>query len=202
MSEVITKTRKPRCCSKCGKPGHTKNKCTAETRPTTEPLVNVFEENTDLSTEYTCVNPDDPDEVVFTRDTNKRHYLRKDKQKFYEYMRSIGEVYLEPEDIAPCCSEPDEVYIDTDNKICYIIEKNNQSKPGVNKEKILAAGFKRYHYRHIIPNYTVHNVYCLSDWFKHRRQQSNIEYLEYKRIAYFWGEDIDYKELIVRFMCE
>lgn len=217
MSKVIENTKKQRCCSNCGNPGHTKKKCTSEikqkeTKPknkgtgaggaNTTLNGNIFEDKTNLSTEYASVNPDDPDEIVFKSDLTERHFIRKDKKKFYKYMKSINETGIDIEYISPGCCEPDEVYIDNENKICYIIEKKNQSGGGSVDEKLQTGEFKKYHFKQIIPNYTIHYIYCLSDWFKKTKYQCNLQYLEYKNIPYFWGDDANYKETIIQFICE
>jgi hypothetical protein len=122
------------------------------------------------------------------------------KSALHKYMTKIGEknTDLQP---AAGCKEPDEAYVDNTRKAVYIIEKKFQQTPGSVDEKLQTGPFKKYHYGKLFPNYTVHYIYCLADWFKREEYMSVLEYLEESDIPIFWGNDTEYKKNIIDFIC-
>jgi hypothetical protein len=99
------------------------------------------------------------------------------------------------------CKKPDEAYINETRKQLFIIEKKFQQGPGSVDEKLQTGLFKKTHYKKLFPNYTIHYVYCLSDWFKREEYMSVLEYLQESNIPVFWGNDADYKNKMVDFIC-
>jgi hypothetical protein len=86
-------------------------------------------------------------------------------------------------------------------KNIFIIEKKFQQTPGSVDEKIQTAAFKKYHYSNLFPNFKIHYIYCLSDWFKRDEYKSVLKYLSDINIPIFWGNDEEYKKNIINFMC-
>ena len=97
------------------------------------------------------------------------------------------------------CKNPDECYIDETSKNIFIIEKKFQNVAGSVCEKIQTPDFKIWQYSRTFPTYSIVYIYCLSDWFK-ENCKAELEYLEYKKIPIFWGNDVNYKESIIEFM--
>ena len=118
----------------------------------------------------------------------------------HKYMENLGEKDTSLQSAAGC-KEPDEVYIDLTRKYIFVIEKKFQQTPGSVDEKIQTAAFKKYHYSNLFPNFKIHYIYCLSDWFKRDEYKSVLEYLSNINIPIFWGNDEEYKKNIINFMC-
>lgn len=97
------------------------------------------------------------------------------------------------------CKNPDECYIDKESKKIFIIEKKFQQCSGSVCEKIQTPDFKLWQYSRTFPNYNIIYIYCLSDWFK-TNCIAELEYLNYKKIKYFWGNSKTYKEDIIEFI--
>ena len=86
------------------------------------------------------------------------------------------------------CKNPDECYIDEENKTIFIVEKKFQQVGGSVCEKIQTSDFKIWQYRRTFPEFEIIYIYCLSDWFKYNCK-AEIEYLEFKgnEIYVEWG---------------
>jgi hypothetical protein len=126
--------------------------------------------------------------------------INANKVLLYKYMIKNGEKNNKLKQ-ASGCKEPDEAYIDENRKIIYIIEKKFQQTSGSVDEKIQTGPFKKLHYGEQFPNYIVHYIYCLSDWFKQDEYNCVLEYLTKNNIQIFWGNDENYKNDIIKFMC-
>ncbi len=131
---------------------------------------------------------------------NDYEFVNANKSKLYKYMETNGERNIQLQQAAGC-KEPDEAYIDIHRKLVFIIEKKFQQTPGSVDEKIQTGPFKKLHYSKQFPNYKVHYIYCLSDWFKRDEYNSVIDYLQENNIPVFWGNDSEYKNNIITFMC-
>ena len=88
--------------------------------------------------------------------------------------------------------QPDECFINDDNKIIYILEKKFQQCAGSVDEKIQTAIFKKEYYEEQYPGYTIEYAYVLSDWFKSNKYQPEMRFLKKYDFKIFWGSDIDY----------
>jgi hypothetical protein len=97
------------------------------------------------------------------------------------------------------CKNPDECFIDDENKRIFIIEKKFQQTSGSVCEKIQTSDFKLWQYSRSFPSYDVVYMYCLSDWFKNNCK-AELEYLSYKNVPIFWGSNDTYKDDIIDFM--
>lgn len=97
------------------------------------------------------------------------------------------------------CKHPDECFIDTENKILFIIEKKFQQCSGSVCEKIQTAPFKVWQYKRLYPKYDIKYIYCLSSWFKDNCK-SELEYLHLHNIKIFCGNDINYKQEIIKYI--
>ncbi len=160
-----------------------------------------YEEKTDLSPLYTACIQEKKEKVRTIRfEGYDFHLINANKSALHKYMTKIGEknTDLQP---AAGCKEPDEAYIDTAKRAVYIIEKKFQQTPGSVDEKLQTGPFKKYHYGKLFPNYTIHYIYCLADWFKREEYTSVLEYLGESDIPIFWGNDPDYKQKIINYIC-
>jgi hypothetical protein len=126
--------------------------------------------------------------------------INTNKSTLHKYMENIREKDTNLQSAAGC-KEPDEAYIDLTRKYIFVIEKKFQQTPGSVDEKIQTAAFKKYHYSNLFPNFKIHYIYCLSDWFKRDEYKSVLEYLSNINIPVFWGNDEEYKKNIINFMC-
>ena len=104
-------------------------------------------------------------------------------------------------EIAPAhgCKRPDECFINNDTKTVFIIEKNSREDMAQFVKKFKTPDFKVWQYQRLFPNYKIVYIYCLSSWFR-EKCKSELEYLMYKNIPVFWGDDKMYKEKLVDFM--
>jgi hypothetical protein len=130
----------------------------------------------------------------------ERKWIQASKDNLKKYMKEIGELN-EQITSAPGCKEPDEAYIDPEQKIVFIIEKKFQQGPGSVDEKIQTSHFKLKHYKKLFPNYNkIYYMYCLSDWFNRDEYKSSLEYLEEEKVPYFWGSSETYKQDMIEFI--
>jgi hypothetical protein len=130
----------------------------------------------------------------------ERKWIQASKDNLKKYMKEIGELN-ENTTSAPGCKEPDEAYVDPEQKIIFIIEKKFQQGPGSVDEKIQTSHFKLKHYKKLFPNYNkIYYMYCLSDWFKRDEYKSSLEYLEDEKIPVFWGSSETYKQDMIEFI--
>lgn len=97
------------------------------------------------------------------------------------------------------CKNPDECYIDEEFKNIFILEKKFQQSSGSVCEKIQTPDFKLWQYSRTFPDYNIIYVYCLSDWFK-KNCIAELEYLDCKKVPYFWGSSKTYKDAIIDFI--
>lgn len=98
------------------------------------------------------------------------------------------------------CKNPDEAYIHLPTKTIFIIEKKFQQCSGSVCEKIQAASFKRRHYQKLYPQFTIHYIFCLSEWFKTNCPAELIDLQEEQHIPIFFGNDEKYKDNIIDFI--
>lgn len=130
----------------------------------------------------------------------EQEFINVNQSALHRYMNNKNE---KNKNIQPAagCKKPDEAYINETTKQIFIIEKKFQQGSGSVDEKIQTGPFKKRHYKKLFQNYNVHYIYCLSDWFKRDEYKSVLEYLEESEIPVFWGNDADYKNKIVDFIC-
>lgn len=160
-----------------------------------------YEEKTNLETLYSeCVENKKNKSKIIKFIGYENELINANKSMLHKYMENLGEKNTTLQSAAGC-KEPDEAYIDLAKKYVFIIEKKFQQTPGSVDEKIQTAAFKKYHYSNLFPNFKIHYIYCLSDWFKRDEYKSVLEYLSNINIPVFWGNDEEYKKNIINFMC-
>ena len=151
-----------------------------------------YEKNTELNSLFTTTNTTYG--IIFN-DYPDRPMVKVDKGKLFKYMKDkmskVGHAHG--------CKQPDECYVDEKGKKIVIIEKKFQQCPGSVCEKIQTPDFKIWQYSRLFPSYKIHYVYCLSEWFKDNCK-AELDYLQVKGIPIFWGNDINYKSDIVKFI--
>lgn len=159
-----------------------------------------YEDMTNLEEYYSEISYDKKEKIKNIKFKDyERELIVANKSKLYKVMEKIGEKNkLQP---AAGCKEPDEAYIDKNRKITFIIEKKFQQTPGSVDEKIQTGHFKKTHYSKQFPNYKINYIYCLSDWFKRDEYTSVLDYLKENDIPIFWGNDKNYKNDIIKFIC-
>ena len=158
-----------------------------------------FEKSTELKS--TCsVEKEEKyaDFVKFDDDKNKKVYCHIKEKKLLKYL-----VPKVPG--AHGCKQPDNCYIDQEEKIIFIIEKKMQKVSGSVGEKIQTGPFKREHYKEMYPDYEIVYIYCLSNFFK-KSYEAELKYLKKEKIPVFWGEEPDYfkklSDFIINFNCK
>lgn len=160
-----------------------------------------YEDKTNLEELFSELKCDKKSKIRNIKFNNyKNELVNVNKSNLYKFMEKIGEKNdkLQP---AAGCKEPDEAYIDINKKMVFIIEKKFQQTSGSVDEKIQTGPFKKIHYSKQFPNYKVNYIYCLSDWFKRDEYTSVLDYLKENNIPVFWGNDLNYKEDIIKFIC-
>ena len=155
-----------------------------------------YEELTDLNDCFsTIATMKHASKIIFNKFSSKM-YTRTKQSNLFKYMINNINKNIET---AHGCKNPDECYIDEDLKIIYIIEKKFQQVSGSVCEKIQTPDFKIWQYNRTFPEFKIVYIYCLSEWFKNNCK-AEIEYLNYKKIPIFWGNDEKYKEDIIDFI--
>lgn len=161
-----------------------------------------YEDKTDLKSLYSSCDINKKDNYKTIRFTGYDgiELINANKSALHKYMLKINEKNTS---ILPAagCKEPDEAYVNDTHKIIFIIEKKFQQGPGSVDEKIQTGPFKKLHYGKLFPNYKIYYIYCLSDWFKRPEYASVLDYLTECSIQIFWGNDDDYKNKMVEFIC-
>lgn len=155
----------------------------------------LYEEITDLKDEIKIIKTNKFSETVKFNGYEKL-YLKTKQGKFLKCMRDKINIDIIK---AHGCKNPDECYIDEEQKHIFIIEKKFQKKSGSVCEKIQTPDFKLWQYSRTFPDFTIIYIYCLSDYFK-LNCKAEIEYLDFKKIPYFWGSDELYKINIIKFI--
>lgn len=154
-----------------------------------------YEEITDLSDNFTVLEDHDFSKKIKFNQYEKNFIATKQSGLFKSMKQYINKTIEK----AHGCKNPDECYINKTNKYMFIIEKKFQQKPGSVCEKIQSADCKVWQYNRTFPEYKIVYIYCLSEWFKNNCK-AELEYLAYKKIPVFWGNDINYKKKIIDFM--
>lgn len=155
-----------------------------------------YEELTSLKDKYNSCNENNK---CIEFEGYDRKFVKGDKSDLHKIMKKNGETNP---DILPAagCKQPDEAYIDLENKIAYIIEKKFQQTSGSVDEKLQTGPFKKMHYGKLFPNFKIYYIYCLSDWFKKEDYKSTLNYLTENGIPIFWGSSETYKEDMIEFI--
>ena len=155
----------------------------------------LYESKTSLDTHYEYSKQINGFTVV-KFNTSPTEFVTASKTQFFKYMKDEMNKEIAP---AHGCQRPDECFINNDKKIVFIIEKKFQSGHGSVCEKIQTPDFKVWQYQRLFPNYKIVYIYCLSSWFR-EKCKSELEYLMYKNVPVFWGDDEFYKEKLISFM--
>ena len=154
-----------------------------------------YEELTDLDDRITILNTSNfSSTIVF--DNNKNPFIKTKQSNLFKCMKDYIDTTIVK---AHGCKNPDECYIDQEQKNMFIIEKKFQQGSGSVCEKIQTPDFKLWQYKRTFPNYNIIYIYCLSEWFK-TNCQAELEYLVYKKIPFFWGNSKTYKDDIINFI--
>lgn len=182
---------------------HLKNKGTGAGGANTNFNGIPYEEKTELNTHYSVchyVNSKKNKYKVIKFTGYENEFVNVNKSDLHNFMEEMNEKEKEFQPAAGC-KKPDEAYVDLQRKMIFIIEKKFQQTPGSVDEKIQTGPFKKQHYGKLFPNFNVYYMYCLSDWFKRKEYKSVLDYLEENKIPLFWGNDDNYKNNIIQFMC-
>jgi len=154
----------------------------------------IFENFTSLKEQIELIEKKDNYEEIKFKNKEKKLILV-NKSKLFKYMEDNKKLNKDIEK-AHGCKNPDECYIDEDNKIIYIIEKKFQKVNGSVCEKIQTPDFKIWQYSRTFPEYKINYIYCLSKWFE-ENCKAELQYLDYKKIVYFFGNQKDYKKNLI-----
>lgn len=86
--------------------------------------------------------------------------------------------------------QPDEAFVNYNNKTVYIIEKKFQKCSGSVDEKLPNCEFKKQEYEKLCTpiGYKVEFYYVLSDWFKNPVYRDTLQYINEKNCLYFYNE--------------
>ena len=154
-----------------------------------------YEEMTDLKSEYDIQSSDKHSVIIKFFNHEKVFKMSKQSHLFKAMDKYVDKNTIK----AHGCKNPDECYIDEQNMIMFILEKKFQQVGGSVCEKIQTPDFKIWQYSKQFPDFRIIYMYCLSDWFK-ENCKAELEYLKYKNIPVFWGNDPNYKINIINFI--
>lgn len=155
-----------------------------------------YEKITDLDSEYIEIeNGKYSVEIIFKLNKKILFVMMKGKN-FQKYMKKYAAENIHS---AHGCKKPDECFINESDKNIFIIEKKFQQVGGSVCEKIQTPEFKLWQYNRQYPKYNFIYIYCLSEWFGDNCQ-AELEYLKYKKIPFFFGNDKNYKNEIISFI--
>ena len=185
-----------------------------------------FEKLTDLETEYQTIEINKHSKQVYFNENPEKFYYFCPKSNLFKFMNCdyesviqyqsgqpprgtdtnlfVGQTHMGTETnlfVGHGCKYPDECFVNVRNKQIYIIEKKYQKSHGSMCEKIQTPHFKLWQYNKCFPNYTVHYMYCLSEWFK-TNCKAELEYLKEFDVPVFFGEDDNYKYDMVSYIPE
>jgi hypothetical protein len=152
-----------------------------------------YEQKTDLSSNFNIIKKQKYHKII---NFNNLELVCINNKQLFKYMKNKTNNSICK---AHGCKQPDECYIDENNNIIFIIEKKFQQTSGSVCEKLQTPDFKLWQYSRTFPDYKIVYIYCLSDWFK-ENCIAELEYLKYKNIPVFWGNDSNYKNKIVSFI--
>ena len=155
----------------------------------------TYEEMTDLQTEYNLIKENEHSNRIRFNNSDTIFITTRQSHLF----KCMNEHVNKDIKKAHGCKNPDECFIDEENKRIFIIEKKFQQGHGSVCEKIQTSEFKIWQYSRTFPTYEIVYMYCLSDWFK-KNCKAELEYLEYKNVPVFWGNHEDYKRDLIRFL--
>lgn len=174
---------------------HVENKGTGAGGANTNANGLPFEDATEPQEFYQVLKKCVHHQEIRFHDCQKTYILTK-KAGFSNYM---GENMDKTIDALHGAKQPDEVYIDEQEKIVFIIEKKFQQTSGSTAEKLQTYSSKIKNYKKRIPGYKIVYIYCLSEWFKNNCK-AEIEDLKEDNIPVFWGTNETYKSDIVNFI--
>lgn len=127
---------------------------------------------------------------------SQKTYIHTKQSHFKKYMKDKINNNI---NVLHGAKNPDEVYIDEEDKVVFIIEKKFQQTSGSIAEKLQTYSSKINNYKKRIPGYNIVYIYCLSEWFKNNCQ-AEIQDLKEDNIPVFWGTRETYKNDIVHFI--
>jgi len=154
-----------------------------------------YEELTELKTEYEIISRENYYDLIKFKSCDKKFKSTKQSKLFKCMQEKINKSITK----AHGCKNPDECFISEENKIIFIIEKKFQQVGGSVCEKIQTSDFKQWQYERTFPFYKIIYIYCLSEWFK-KNCKAELEYLHYKKVPVFWGNDEKYKSKIIDYI--
>lgn len=154
-----------------------------------------YENITELTDRITIIESNKISKIIKFND-NEKLFSKTKQANLFKYMKDKIVTNIHN---AHGCKNPDECYIDEENKRMFIIEKKFQQCSGSVCEKIQTPHFKLWQYTRTFPGYTIIYIYCLSDWFK-ENCIAELEYLDFMKIPYFWGSSETYKDDIIKFI--
>ena len=160
-----------------------------------------YEQLTNLIDELTIVDTIKSTNKTFNKikfNNSNTIFTQLNKAKLFHYMKINDNLDTDIKQ-AHGCKQPDECYVDENNNNIFIIEKKFQQCSGSVCEKIQTYDFKVWQYSRQFPKYNIIYLYCLSNWFK-LNCIAELEYLDYKHISYFFGDDENYKKQIIDFI--
>lgn len=160
-----------------------------------------YEQLTNLIDELTIIDTIKSNNKTFNKikfNNSNTIFTQLNKAKLFHYMKINDNLDTDIKQ-AHGCKQPDECYVDENKKNIFIIEKKFQQCSGSVCEKIQTYDFKLWQYSRQFPEYNIIYIYCLSTWFK-LNCIAELEYLDYKHISYFFGDDENYKKQIIDFI--
>ena len=126
---------------------------------------------------------------------NFQVFYRLEKTGLKNYLSEYSNHYYEKRNL-----QPDEVFINTEKNIIYILEKKFQKCSGSVDEKIQTGPFKLEYYQKLYPTYKIKFAYVLSDWFKSDKYKFERQFLKKHKIDILWGDNKYYFQNLLLFL--
>lgn len=164
----------------------TKNKGTGAGGANTNKSGKSFEIKTELKKFWNNIENN-----IISFSQRDRTYLYSHQSHFRKWMSSKGYICDNPS-FGNGCKNPDEVYIDEENKIVFWIEKKNQNVSGSVAEKLQTADFKRRNLMKNYPGWTIEYIFLLGgDHMKRENIKPELDYLDEIDVKYFFSDQLE-----------
>lgn len=155
-----------------------------------------FEIDTELSTHYdVMLEVKKPIVKKIKFKNSNKIYFNVNKGNLIKFLDEDG--YVDNKIIVPNgCKQPDECYVDYENKRIFIIEKKTQGTGGSVCEKLQTSIYKKNELSRIYPQHQIIYIWCLDVWFKESKKcLAEFNFFDRENIPYFLVDTKDTKNI-------
>jgi len=150
-----------------------------------------YENQKDLSTEYSIVEKTNSHMKVVFKKYPDKVFITGKKSQFMKYLSK-----QENKDVPKChgTKQPDCWFIIGDN--VYIVELKFQQGGGSVCEKLQTYNQKLRNFQDRYPGKKIHYIYGLHEWFR-SNCKAEVYYMKKDKIPHFWGDSENFKDDII-----